>query len=118
MIATSNLALRFVLELAGLAALAYAGFQSFDDPVRWLTAVAVPLALAGFWAFVVAPNATNGLRPGVREILGSIALLCAAGALAASGEPRPAVLFAGLTVANHVLLAVLGDKAMEAEGSR
>ena len=110
MITTANLALRFVLELAGLAALAAAGFQSSEGPVRWLVAIGAPAALALFWALVVAPGATNPIAPSVREVIGSLALLCAAGALALSGHPRLAAVFAVLIVTNNVLLAVLHDQ--------
>jgi hypothetical protein len=109
MIATSNLALRFVLEIGGLAALAYAGFQLADGPWRWLAAVAAPLLLALFWAFVVAPNAANPIAGTLRELIGSLALLAAAGALAASGQPRIAMVFTALVVANNVVLLALGS---------
>ena len=56
MIATSNLALRFVLELAGLGTLAHLGLQSLDGTVCKLAAIAAPLALALFLALVVAPK--------------------------------------------------------------
>ena len=109
MIATANLALRFVLELAGLAALAYAAFQSVDGPARWLAAIGAPILLGLLWAFVVAPGAANPIAAPLREIIGSIALLGAAGALALAGHTRPAVAFAVLIVANQVLLTVLRD---------
>ena len=115
MIATTNLALRFVLELAGVAALAAAGFQSFEGPARWLVAIAAPAALGLFWAFVVAPGATNPIAPSLREVVGSLALLCAAGALALAGHPRLALLFAVLIVTNNVLLAVMRDHATAPE---
>ena len=111
MIATANLALRFVLELVGVFALAYAGFQAFDGPGRWLAAIGAPVALGVFWGLVVAPNAVNPLAPSLREIVGSVALLCTAGALALAGHPRLAVLLGVLIVANNVVLAVRRDDA-------
>lgn len=117
-IATTNLALRFVLELAGLAALGFAGFQSSPGPARWLVAVGAPAALALFWAVVVAPGATNPLTPAVREVIGSVALLCAAGALALAGRPQLALGFAVLIVTNHVLLAVARVHATGLEVAR
>jgi len=108
-ITTSNLALRFLLELSGLAALGYAGFQASQGPARWALALAAPVALGIFWAFVVAPNATNGLTPLTRELIGSLALLCAAGALALTGHPRLALALAALVVLNQILLIVLSS---------
>jgi hypothetical protein len=107
MLVASNLALRFLLELAGLAALGYVGFQLSDGPVRWVTAVALPAVLAVVWALVVAPNATNGLAPSVRELIGSALLLAAALGLALAGQALPAMVFAALVLVNTVLLVVL-----------
>lgn len=110
MIATLNLALRFGLELAGLAALAVAGFQGFEGPLRWLTAIGAPAVVVIFWALVVAPTATNGIAVWVREVIGSLVLLCAAGALALVGHATLALVFAVLIVGNNVLIVVLRDR--------
>lgn len=118
MITALTLALRFVLELAGLGALAVAGFDGFQGPPRWLAAIGAPVALAVFWAFVVAPRAANPIAPPLREVIGSLALLCAAGALALAGHPRPATVFAVLIVTNTVLLAVLRDHITDWELAR
>ncbi|MCC6494916.1 MAG: YrdB family protein [Propionibacteriaceae bacterium] len=118
MIATTNLALRFVLELAAIAALAFAGLQGFDGPTRWLVAIGAPAALVLFWAFVVAPGATNPIAPALREVIGSLALLCAAGAMALAGHPKLAITFAVLIVTNNVLLALMRDHATGPELAR
>ena len=110
MITTSNLALRFVLELVGLAALAYAGFHAFAGPLSWLAAVAAPMAMAVVWGLLIAPNATNPIALWLRELLGSALLLLAAGALALAGRPGLAAGFAALVVVNTVLLFVLRDE--------
>ena len=115
MIATANLALRFALELGGLAALASAGLQSSEGPARWLVAIGAPAALVLFWALVVAPGATNPIAPSVREVIGSLALLGAAGALALAGHPRLAGVFAVLIVINNVLLALMPGHASAAD---
>ena len=104
-----NLTLRFVLELAGLAAVAFASLQGFEGVARWLVAIGAPAALALFWAYVVAPGAANPLSPSLREVIGSLAPLCAAGALALAGHPRLAIVFAVLIVTNNLLLAVMRD---------
>ena len=48
----ANLALRFLLELFGLAAVGYSGWQVAGGPLRWVAAILAPLALAAFWALV------------------------------------------------------------------
>lgn len=104
MLTLTNLALRFALEIAGLAAAGYAANALVDGPLRWPATVAAPVALAVFWGLVVAPNATNGLAPHTREVIGSAALLVAAAAVALAGRPVPAAVLAGLVVANTVVL--------------
>ena len=118
MTATVNLGARFVLELAGVAALAHAGFQSTAGPVRWLAAVAAPAALIVLWALVVAPKAANPIPLPAREVIGTVALLASAAALTASGQPKPALTLAVLVVANNVLLLVLPESAHVAEATR
>ena len=115
MFAAVNLAARFFLELAGIAALAYAGYQSSTSPFRWLAAVAAPAALIAFWAVIVAPRAVNPIPLPVREGIGTIVLLASAAALAASGQPELALVLGVLTVANNVLIVVLRDGTPVAE---
>jgi len=112
------LALRFVLELTGLVACAVAGYNGVQGPARWLAAIAAAVALAVFWAFVVAPRAVNPIALPLREVIGSLALLCAAGALALAGHPGLATVFALLIVTNNVLLAVLRDRITDWEVAR
>lgn len=107
MIATS-LAIRFLLEAAGLAALAYAGSQAVDGPWRWVLAVAAPVAMAVLWGRVAAPRARNALPQAVRQMLGSGILLVAAAALALVGEVVLAALYAAAIVVDTVALRALG----------
>jgi len=44
----ANNGLRFLLELAVLAALAYWGFAEFDGVVQWVLGLGAPL-VAGVW---------------------------------------------------------------------
>lgn len=60
---STNLALRFLLELSGLAALAYAGFHATHGPARWALAIAAPVALAIFWALVVLNQVLLAMLP-------------------------------------------------------
>lgn len=104
----ANLALRFLLELFGLAAVGYSGWQVAGGPFRWVAAILAPLALAAFWALVVAPNASNGVPLPTRELIGSALLVAVGGGLALAGQPWLGTAFAGLVIANTVVLTLLG----------
>jgi hypothetical protein len=104
-----NLALRFLLELGGIAALFAWGWSAADSlPVRLLLAVGAPALLVTAWALVIAPGASNPIPQVARMLLGSGLLLLAAGALAAAGHPGLAAVFAVVIVANTALLLVVG----------
>jgi hypothetical protein len=108
MIATLNLAARFALELAGVAALAYAGFHTTTGPLRWLAAIAAPAAMIAVWALIVAPRAVNPVPVSLREVVGTIILLGCAAALVATGQPGLGITLGVLAVLNNVLLFALG----------
>lgn len=113
--ATANLALRFVLELAGVACMAAWGWSLTDQvPLRLFTALLAAGALAVAWALVVAPKARNPVPQDVRMVIGTGLLLLAAAALAASGSPQAALVLAVLVVVNQLLVRVLGRGMMEA----
>jgi uncharacterized protein DUF2568 len=48
----ANLALRFLLEVGALAALAYCGYEAGG----WLLAIVLPLAAALIWGLVASPK--------------------------------------------------------------
>lgn len=107
--AAVNLALRFLLELCGIAALAIWGWSAADSlPVRLLAAVGAPLLLIAVWALAIAPGATNPIPQTARMVIGSGLLLVAAGGLALAGHQALAAVFALVIVANTALLLVLG----------
>jgi hypothetical protein len=107
----TNLALRFATEIAGIAAVAYAGLQvDATAPVRVVVGILAATGLVGTWAAVVAPKNHNGLAPLTKDLIGSVILLVAAGALAWSGQPALAI---GLAIAvgiNTLLLGLLGTE--------
>jgi hypothetical protein len=51
-----NAALRFVLELRMLAALAYWGYRRDDPILRWVLMIAVPLAAIVPWGVFAVPG--------------------------------------------------------------
>ena len=110
--ALANLTLRFVLELAGIAALGWVGLQlPLAGVARWAAVISLPVALIVAWALVVAPNTASGLTQAQKDIIGSVLLLAVAAAVAIVGQPQPAVGFAILVVANAALLFVFGEDA-------
>jgi hypothetical protein len=108
--AALNLGLRLLLELAGVAALAYRGWRTGESfPLRLVRAIGGPLALVVAWSLVVAPGAANPIPQTARMLVGTALLLVAAGALAVAGQPQLAAVFAVLVVVNQVLLLVPGS---------
>jgi hypothetical protein len=116
--AIANLALRFVVELGGVAALGYWGYQAVDGgPGRIVLAIGASLALVAVWAVVVARNADNSLTQPQRDLIGTGLLLVAAAALFAAGQPLTAVAFGAVVLVNWILLIAVGPAAVEALAS-
>jgi hypothetical protein len=103
----SNLAVKFLLELAAISAFAYWGGTIGSDATPVLVAVAAPLLAVVLWGVFAAPSSTRRLPLAVRAPfeLGVFAL--AALALLASVSLLAAGLFAGVAALNAVLLTVL-----------
>jgi hypothetical protein len=104
-----NLALRFLLELAGIVALWVVGWGiSTAAPVRLLAAFGLAGALVVAWALVVAPKASNPLPQGTRMLIGTGLLLLVAVVLAVAGQPVAAAVFAVVNVVNTGAVFALG----------
>jgi hypothetical protein len=102
-----NLALRFGVELASLAALAYWGWQdSKTTAVKWLLAIGAPIVWAVLWGTFASPKARVALDPRARLAFEVAAFGAAVVALASAGRPGLALLLAGLCVVNRILMAV------------
>jgi hypothetical protein len=106
---TANLALRFLLELAALAALAYwgvhAGHSVLADVVLGFGA---PLLAAVVWGTWAAPKSARRLH-GTALLVVQLAVLGAgAAALVAAGHPGLGVAMAAVIAVNAVLLRLWG----------
>jgi hypothetical protein len=101
---TANLAVRFVIELCALAALAYCGYEAEG----WLLAIALPLAGAVIWGLVVSPKRKVDSMP-LRIAGEALVLGGAAVALIATEQVWLGVALAVAAVANRVLMAVWGQ---------
>lgn len=91
-----NLALRFLLEMCTLVALAYWGFTAFLP-----LAVIAPLAAALTWGTFVAPKAKKRLGDPLRLVVEVVFFAAGVVALLLSGLVVLAVLFA-LAAAVHI----------------
>jgi hypothetical protein len=103
------LALRFLLELCLLAALAYWGSQvDASTIVRILLAIGAPLAAIAVWGAFVAPKAPN--RPGTGVWLAIQVVLFGAGVagLCDAGQSGLAIALGAAVVANTAILLAMG----------
>ena len=109
------LAIRFIVELLGIVAVAYWGWQTGPEGIgRIALAVAAAAALIVVWAFVVAPKADNPLSQPARDIIGTVLALVAAAGLAVAGQPQLALVFAVVVVSDWLVLVVIGPDASQA----
>ena len=105
-----NLALRFLLELAALAALGVWGYRSSQGGLRTLLAVALPLLAACVWGVFAVPHdpSRSGRAPvpvpGPRRLVLELAFFgLSTWALSRAGQPRLALLLGGLCIVHYVL---------------
>ena len=102
----ANLGLRFLLELASLAALAAWGFHSAGSLVLGIGA---PLAAAVVWWAFIAPKARFPVPLGVRVVLELAVFAAAIVALAVAGWQVLALVMAIAVAVSELLLYGLGD---------
>lgn len=105
----ANLALKFLLELAAFAALAWWGASVGSGVVSVLVAVAAPLAAVVLWGLFAAPRASRRLPLRSRVPLELAILGLAAVALSAVAGAAAGVVLGALIVLNAVLLTLLGQ---------
>ncbi len=109
MLASLNLALKFLLELAALAAFAYWGVNTGEMPVSLLLGIVTPGAAAFAWGVFAAPKSARRLplQPRIRFEL--TVFTAAVLALLAAGVPTAAVIMSALVILNAILLTALGQ---------
>jgi hypothetical protein len=100
-----TLTVRFLSELAMLAALAYAGFQLGDGVGAWVLGIGAPLAAAVIWGAFIAPRARRRLPIGLRVVLELVLFAAATAGLAAAGQPLAAAVLGVVAVATSLLNA-------------
>ena len=99
------LTVRFLCELALLAALAYWGLSVGNGGTPWLLGIGAPLVAAIVWGALVAPKARWPLPLQVRLVTELLLFAAAARALAVAGQPVLAVVLAGVALATSQLNA-------------
>jgi hypothetical protein len=106
----ANLALRFLLELAALAAFGYWGFVVGDDlRLKVLLGLGAPVLAAVLWGLFASPKAAVSL-PGPAKLAFEIGWFgAAATGLAHAGRAWFAVVLLAVYGVNRVLLHVLRD---------
>jgi hypothetical protein len=100
----ANLGLKFLLELAALAALAIWGASLSPAVTAVIVAIAAPLAMAVVWGAFCAPRASRRLPLPARAVLELAVFALAALALVAAGDRLAAIAFAVLVAVNAALL--------------
>jgi hypothetical protein len=103
---STNLALRFALELAALVSLSYWGFHVVAS-TSWRTVlgIATPLTAAAVWALFASPHASLAPSGTVKAVVQFAVFGLAAASLVHSGKSGLAALFAGVAVVNTALMA-------------
>jgi hypothetical protein len=101
-----NLTLRFLIEVAALAGLAFWGFTAGHSTTgRWVLAVATPVAAAWLWGMYAAPASSHRLTGAARLAVEWLVFGGAAVATAVAGQPWIAVAFVVVAGANAFVLA-------------
>jgi len=106
MLRSANLAVKFLLELAAFAALAYWGATIGHGAWAVVAAIAAPLAAVLVWGVWCAPRAGRRLPTAARVPLELAVFGLAAAGLAAAGSVLLAIIFGIVVVLNTVLLTM------------
>ncbi len=103
----ANLALAFLIELAGIAAVGYWGFTlDAGAGVRILAGIGTPVLFIAAWAVLGAPRAPVRLGPAARLVFKIVWVGLAALLLALAGAVPLGVLLAALCAVNLTLARV------------
>lgn len=109
-LAAGNLALRFLVEVAALAALAVWGSRLRAVRwVRWSAAVLAPATAATVWAAFASPDAPISLGSAATTAVQVAVLGAGAAALTALRRPQLAMSFVAVATMNAVAMEVAGQ---------
>lgn len=105
-IASTNLAIKFGLELAALALLAYWGAAAGTGAWAVAFAVIAPAAMIGVWGTFAAPRSARRLAVAARIPFELAVFALAAAAGYAAGAVIPAITFAVVALVNALALTL------------
>jgi hypothetical protein len=106
----ANYGLRFLLELAALAAVAYWGFHEFGGVVQWVIGLGGPLLLAAVWGRFMSPKASHPTVDPVRLVIEVLVFGAGVAALFAAGAAVLGAIFAALAAVHLALTFALGQR--------
>lgn len=103
-----NLAVRFLLELAALASLAYWGWTQADGGWRYLLAIGLPLLAAVLWGTLAVPGDPSRSGGAPVPVPGYVRLILELGlfafatwALYGAGQATLSLILAGIVIAHY-----------------
>jgi Na+/melibiose symporter-like transporter len=99
----ANLTLRFLLELAALAAVGYWGWKTGDGALGWILAVAAVAAVIAVWALFVSPKHTVETSKPVSFAIELAVWVAAGAALYATDHAPLALAFVAISVISGLL---------------
>ena len=105
-----NDVLRFFLELAALAALAYWGFSEFGGVAQWVLGLGAPVWAAIVWGRFMSPKASHPTIDPVRLLIEIAVFGAGVAALLAAHAPVLAVIFAVLAGLHLALTFALAQR--------
>lgn len=108
-----NLALRFILELAVLLALAVWGFSSSDELiVQLILGLGAPLLAMTVWGTFISPKAPRRLDDPIRVGIEVVIFGLGALALVMAGLPLPGILLAAAAAISLVLMFLWDQRGL------
>ena len=100
----ANDAVRFLVELATLAAICYWGFHDHSSwAAKLLLGIGGPALIAAAWGVWMAPQSTRRAPEAMRAVLELVIFAAATAALTASTGASVAIIFAVVAATNAVL---------------
>jgi hypothetical protein len=106
----ANHGLRFLLEIALLASLAYWGFSEQSGTLQWVLGLGAPLLVAVVWGRFVAPKASHPTTDPLRLLLEVALFAAGVAALFAADRSVLAIVFAALVLFHLTLTFVLEQR--------
>lgn len=105
-----NDGLRFLLELALLASLAYWGFSEQAGVVQWVLGLGAPLLVAVVWGRFIAPKASHPTTDPLRVLLEVAVFAAGVAALFTADRTVLALVFAALVLVHLSLTFALDQR--------